>query len=286
MIDQNFIFNIVATSAGEEIDVIDMSKIDPVLLSSNTRKYNITILENYGLNGRTGYWWFHFSFDYELEKSIEVRLTNFKYDYCKDWTLEIVKCIYLGIHTADRKISFDMADEFINIAELYKLMTNAENLERYIEQYIVPLVTKRIKYSKYKPQFQFYLSYLSDHVPFMRTFQNGLKFLGYDTFLESDKPFGNILAKVKTSIERCDCFLPWIDEQYMTDGNRRSELLYAYKAKKIILPFGDRSVIEKYFTDEFSFMKFLHIYNPMNDSFFEVLQKIDETLFNFETLVL
>jgi len=275
---------------------IDVSKIQPVLFSTPIKKYNIVILENEGLNGRTGYWWLRFTFDYQLEKRIEVRLINFKYannranfKYAnnRDWTLELTKCTYLGIHTKNELVSFDMADEFINASELSKIVGSDENLLNYLEQYIVPLVARKIKYSKYKPQFMFYLSHVSKDIPFMRTFKNGLKFLGYDSWLkESQKPFGNILAIMKTAIDKSDCFLPWIDERYMKDIDCKRELLYAHKSKKIILPFGDRDKVEKYFKSEFEFMNSLHMYNPDHSSFFEVLQHIDETLYNFEMLVL
>ena len=250
-------------------------------------KYNITIHENHGLNEQTGFWWLLFTFDYKLEKAIEVRLTNYKYPYRQDWTLEVTKCIYLGIHTRNQVASFDMADEFINAVELSKLVASNENLWKYLEHYIVPLVTKKIKYTKYKPQFRFFLSHMSKDIPFMRTFENGFKFLGYDTWLkESVKPFGNILSKMKAAIDECDCFLAWIDEVYMNDVNCRGELLYAQKAKKIILPFGESPAVEHFFTGNFEFMNLAHIYNPMNTSFFEVLQHIDDTIFNFETIVL
>ena len=262
-------------------------KITTVLLSSDMNKHNITIHENHGLNRQTGFWWLRFTFDYKLEKAIEVRLTNWKHLRSQDWTLEVTKCHYLGIRSQDQMASFDMADEFINAVELPKLVGSSESLWNYLENYIVPLVTKKIKYTKYKPQFRFYLSYFSEDIPFMRTFENGFKFLGYDTWLkESVKPFGNILAKIKAAIDGCDCFLPWIDEKYMSDVNCRGELLYAHKERKIILPFGDSRVVDKFFTGNFSFMKLVHIYNPMNSSFFEVLQHIDDTLFNFEDIVL
>ena len=267
---------------------IDLSKIKPTLLTTRLQKHNIVILEHEGLNERTGYWWLHFTFDYQLENGIEVRLTNFKHGGDnRDWTLEITRCIYLGIHSKHELVSFDMADEFINASELSKIVGSDEDLLDYLEQYIVPLVTRKIKYCKYKPQFKFFLSHMSKDTPLMRTFENGLKFLGYDSWLkDSVNPFGNILGVTKAAIDQSDCFLPWIDERYMKDIDCRGELLYAHKSNKIILPFGDRDKVRKYFTGEFEFMNSIYMFNPDRHSFFEVLEHIDETLYNFEKLVL
>ena len=272
----------------ENIKDIDISSLAPsVCLQTGNNTYNIIVQEHHGLNERTGFWWLRFTFDYKIEKAIEVRLTNFKHPRCQDWTLEVTKCNYLGIHNDDQMESFDMADEFINARELSKLVGSKETLWKYLEKHIVPLVTKKIKYTKYKPQFRFYLSHFSEDIPFMRTFENGFKFLGYGTWLkESVKPFGNILASMKAAIDGCDCFLPWIDEKYMRDENCRAELLYAHKSKRIILPFGDSQTVERYLKGNFEFMKSIHIYNPVKASFFEVLQHIDDTLFNFEDLAL
>ena len=76
---------------------MDFSKVETRPVTSSLNNYNIEIKENYGLNQRTGFWWLIFTFDYALEKDIEVRLTNFKYSGSDVWTLEIVKCNYLGI---------------------------------------------------------------------------------------------------------------------------------------------------------------------------------------------
>ena len=73
---------------------LDISKITTVLLSSDMNKHKITIHENHGLNGQTGFWWLRFTFHYKLEKAIEVRLTNFKHPRSHDWTLEMTKCHY------------------------------------------------------------------------------------------------------------------------------------------------------------------------------------------------
>ena len=93
--------------------------IRPVTSSLNT--YNIEIKENYGLNGRTGFWWLRFTFDYKLEKDIEVRLTNYKHSGSDAWTLEVVKCKYLGITSKKEMDSFDMEDKLVNKQELCRL---------------------------------------------------------------------------------------------------------------------------------------------------------------------
>lgn len=157
------------------------------MVQASLNKYNIAIVENYGLNGRTGYWWLRFTFDHGLEKGIEIRLTNFKYGDRQDWTLEVVKCSYLGIASKEQMASFDMADEFVNAAELSRLINStatSENLRRYLEDNMVPIVTSKIKYTKFRPQFRFFLSHKSKDKPMMRTFQNGLRFLGFDTWLD------------------------------------------------------------------------------------------------------
>lgn len=77
---------------------MDLSTYKPQLVTSQRSEYNLVIRENQGLSQGTGFWWLIFTFDYELEKGIEVRLTNFKQDSTSgDWTLEITKCHYLGI---------------------------------------------------------------------------------------------------------------------------------------------------------------------------------------------
>lgn len=60
-------------------DKIDFSKVKIRAIKTDLNKYNIEIKENHGLNEETGYWWLVFTFDFALEKGIEVRLTNFKY---------------------------------------------------------------------------------------------------------------------------------------------------------------------------------------------------------------
>ena len=118
--------------------MMDLSTIPTGPLRSSLNKLNIIILENHGLDGRTGYWWLRFTFDYELEKGIEIRLTNFKYGSrgSVPWTLEVVKCSYLGIATAEEMASFDMEDELVNAKELTRLQqcsVSSEKLRRYLE---------------------------------------------------------------------------------------------------------------------------------------------------------
>ena len=271
---------------------MDLSTVQPRTVRTNLlNKYNITIVENYGLSERTGFWWLHFTFDHGLEKGIAVRLTNFRYSDRHDWTLELVKCAYLNIHSKEEMASFDMADEFVNATELARLIgstASPEKLRNYLEVNIIPIVTQKIKYTKFKPQFRFFLSHKSKDKPLMRTFENGLKFLGYDTWLdETNMPLGsNIQGSLKVSVDSCDCFITWLNEEYMESDYCTAELLYAKKQGKIILPFGEHNKIKKYFTGEFEFLNSMLVYNPMSVSFFEVLRRIDDALFSFELLAL
>ena len=261
------------------------------MVRSSLNKYNITILENHGLNSRTGFWWLHFTFDHGLEKGIGVRLTNFKYSDRHDWTLEVVKCNYLGIASQEQMASFDMADEFVNAAELSQLVESTRSMEKfrhYLETNVVPIVTSKIKYTKFRPQFRFFLSHKSKDKPIMRTFQNGLSFLGYDTWLdEANIPVGgNLQATLKTSVEDCDCFIAWLNDEYMQSDYCKAELLYANKLGKIILPFGEYKEIEKHLTGEFQFLCNVLVYDPTTSSFFEILRRIDSVLFNFEKMAI
>ena len=270
---------------------MDLSKVSAGPLQSTLNKYNIIIEENYGLSGRTGFWWLKFTFDYELEKGIEVRLTNFKHD-SKDyvWTLEVTKCHYLGITNAEEMASFDMVDELVNAKELSRLQqcsVSVEKLRQYLETNIVPLITKKIKYTRFRPQFRFFLSHKSRDKPAMRTFENGLRFLGYSTWIdEANMPMAAPLqAALKTSIENCDCFIAWLNADYFQSDYCKAELLYAKRLGKIILPFGVFSEIKGYLTEDLTFLQHLFISNPESTSFFEVLRRIDETLFNFEKML-
>ena len=270
---------------------MDLSVVQPRTVQTSLNKYNITIIENYGLNSRTGYWWLKFTFDHGLEKSIKVRLTNFKYSDRYDWTLEVIKCSYLGIESDKQMASFDMIDEFINVEELRQLtdsVGSTEKLHSYLELNFVPLVTKKIKYTKFIPQFRFFLSHESKDKPFMRTFVNGFKFLGYDTWLdEVNMPMGsNLQAALKASIDECDCLIAWLNDEYMQSDYCKAELLYAKKVGKIILPFGTYSSVSRHFIGEFEFLHGQHVYDPNKSSFFEILRRIDDALFDFELLAI
>lgn len=273
---------------------LDLSTVQTRTINKGLNPYNLAIVENHGLDGRTGFWWFVFTFDHGLEKGIQVRLTNFKYGgekLGKVWTLEVVKCSYLGIASKEEMASFDMTDELVNAEELRRLQESAvsnEKLRQYLEANVVPLVTKKIKYTRFVPQFCFFLSHKSQDKPLMRTFENGLKFLGYKTWVDRvNMPMAaNLPAALKTSIESSDCLLAWLNEEYMKSEYCRAELLYAKKLGKIILPFGVFSEIREHMTGEFEFLQHLHVYNPSEASFFEVLRRIDDTLFNFETLAI
>ena len=247
----------------------NLAKVQTRLLQSSLSKYNIVIVENYGLDARTGFWWLKFTFDHGLEKGIEVRLTNFKYgdeNVGKVWTLEVVKCQYLGIGSESEMASFDMEDELINAEELSRLMevsSSREKLNKYLETNIIPLVTKKVKYTRFKPQFQFFLSHKTKDKPLMRTFANGLKFLGYETWLDQlDMPMGASLeGALKTSVENCDCLIAWLNEEYMSSDWCRAELLYAKQLGKIVIPFGIYADLQEHMSGDFEFLRSLLIYN-------------------------
>lgn len=268
---------------------MDLSTHQPRIVQAQRRKHNIEIKENHGLDKATGFWWLCFTFDYALEKNIEVRLTNYKYSDRRDWTLEVIKCHYLGIESKENMASFDMVDDFVNSAELSRLNGSAsskENLYHYLETNIVPIITRKIKYTKYKPQFRFFLSHKTRDKPFMRTFENGLRFLGYDTWLDVvNMPMGaSLQGALKTSIDDSDCLIAWLNGEYLQSEYCTAELLYAKKQGKIIIPFGVYSDIKEYITGEIGFLRQQVVFDPTTLSFFEVLRRIDETLFDFEKL--
>ena len=255
-------------------------------------EHNIQILKKVGLDERTGYWWLKFSFDYKLEKGIVVILTNFKYDSTGNtWTLEIEKCHYLKISKEEDRVSFDIIETLINVTELKRLQhaLSHERLRDYLCSNVVPLITKKIRYTKFKPQFRFFLSHKGKDKPIMRTFKNGLAFLGYPTWLdESDMPYGYIQPALKASIEECDCFIAWLNEEYFDSDYCEGELLYAKQLGKIILPFGvfEEIKIRLREDENLKFLEGLLIDNPDEKSFFEVLRRIDSTLSNFEMIAL
>jgi hypothetical protein len=93
---------------------------------------------------------------------------------------------------------------------------------------------------------------------------------------------------LKTSIDDCDCFIAWLNEEYFKSEYCAAELLYAKNLGKIILPFGVFSEIKTQLREDgnLKFLEGLAKSNPNEMSFFEVLRRIDETLFNFEKMAL
>ena len=275
---------------------MDLSKAQIRPIQSTLNKYNIEIKKNHGLNSKTGFWWLRFTFDYAVEKQIEVRLTNFK-KFKKNstestfLTMEIVKCDYLKITCEEEMESFDMEEELANLSELRRLnesVGSTEKLRKYLEDNILPLVMKKIHYTKFIPQFSFFLSHKSKDKPLMETFRNGLEFVGYQTWLDKDDmPMAaRLQGALKVAIEKCDCFIVWLNEEFFKSDYCQAELLYARKLGKIILPFGVYSKIKDLFKGDFEFLVDLHIYDPSTSSFFEVLRRIDQALFNFEVLTI
>ena len=271
--------------------MMDLSRLSLRTVQVPRSKCNLKILENYGLNERTGFWWLKFTFDFGLEEGIEIRLLNHKYSDRTDWTLEITKCFYLGITSGENMASFDMVDEFMNTTELTRLnnsVVSSEKLTDYLEKNVVPIVTRKIKYTKFKPQFRFFLSHKTRDKPLMRTFENGLRFIGYDTWLDiSHMPMGaNLPGALKSSIDDCDCLIAWLTEDYLASEYCKAELVYAKNKGKIILPFGTYSEIKGHFNGDLEFLQQHVVFDTNASSFFEVLRRIDETLFNFEKLPL
>lgn len=267
---------------------MDFSKLETRPVTSSLNKYSIEIKENYGLNQRTGFWSLIFTFDHKLEKDIEVRLTNFKHSASDAWTLEVVKCKYLGITSKKEMDSFDMEDKLVNKQELCRLnecQESQEKLRKYLESNILPLVMKKIKYTRFLPQFRFFLSHDSKDKPLMRTFRNGLKFLGYQTWLyEEDMPVGDSRGALKVAVEECDCFVAWLNQEYFESDYCKAELLHAKRNDKIIIPFGVHDAIKKHLKGEFEFLAHLNIFDTTKSSFFEVLRRIDDSLSNFASL--
>jgi hypothetical protein len=269
---------------------MDFSTIQVEPLTTSLNESNIVILENRGLDGSSDSAVLKFKFDFELEKGI---VTNFKYNSTGDIsTLEIEKCHYLRIKTEKDRVSFHIEDKLVNTIQLKRLQVCASNkkLQDYLETNVVPLITKKIKYTKFAPQFRFFLSHKAKDKPVMRTFEAGLKFLGYSTWIDkSNMPMGaHLQPALKTSIDNCDCFIAWLNEEYFTSEYCTAELLYAKTRGKIILPFGVFSEIKtRLRADEnLKFLEGLLISNPNEMSFFEVLRRIDETLFHFEKMAL
>ena len=276
---------------------MDLSKVQIRPIQSTLNKYNIDIKENHGLNNKTGFWWLRFTFDYAVEKQIEVRFTNFKNNSTKstDLTMEIVKCDYLKITCEEEMESLVMEEdeeELPNLSEFRRLNESVGSTEtelrKYLEDNILPLVMKKIHYTKFIPQFSFFLSHKSKDKPLMKTFRNGLKFVGYQTWLDQDDMpvAARLQGALKVAIEKCDCFIAWLNEEFFKSDYCQAELLYARELGKIILPFGFYSKIKDLLKGDFEFLVHLHIYDPSTSSFFEVLRRIDEALFNFEMLTI
>ena len=262
---------------------VDLSAHQPRMVQDSRRKYNLQIKNRTS----TGFWWLHFTFDYEFDISIEVHLTN----KSGKWVFKVTKCKYLGITSEENMVSFDMVDDFINTTEPNWLNDNTTSMEKLyhcIETNMIPIITSKIKYTKYKPNFRIFLSHKTTDKPFMRTFENGLQFLGYDKWLdEADMPLGaNLQGALKTSIEKSDCLLAWMNADFFKSEFCKAELLYAHEKGKIILPFGVYSDIKQHLTGDLKFVKKLLTFDPRETSFFEILRRIDETLFNFEKLPL
>ena len=276
---------------------MDLSEVLVGLQTTSLNQSNIQILDRHGLDARTGFWWLKFKFDYKLEKEIVVGLKNFKCDsngeILDTWTLEIEKCHYLQIKDEDQLVSLDIVDKLVNANELNRLQHSAmnnEKLQDYLETNVVPLITKKIKYTKFSPQFRFFLSHKAKDKSIMRTFKDGLKFLGYSTWIdESSMPMAaQLQSALKISVEDCDCFIAWLNDEYLNSDYCKAELLYAKKLGKIIIPFGVFGEIctKLRETEELKFLEDLLISNPNEMSFFEILRRIDETLFDFEKMAL
>ena len=202
----------------------------------------------------------------------------------------MTKCAYLGIQSKSQLVSFDVVDKLMNTRELSELVGSDALVEKklqYIERYVIPLVTKKKKYTKFAPQFETFLSHRWCDKPAMTSLQNGLTFLGYKTWLDkSDMPVGaQLQPALKVAIDKCDCFIAWLNDEYMKSDYCRAELLYAKSKGKIIIAFGEHEEMKKHFKDEFEILKELHVFDPAKSpSFYEVLFRFDDTLFNFENL--
>ena len=122
----------------------------------------------------------------------------------------------------------------------------------------------------------------------MRAFRDGLSFLGYKSWLdEVDIPVGaNLQATLKTAVEKCDCFIAWLNDEYMQSAYCKAELLYAHEQGKIVLPFGEYKEVEKHFSHKFQFLREVNVFDPTRSSFFEILQRLDSALFDFEHMAI
>lgn len=231
--------------------------------------------------------WCLITFDHGLEVGIQVKIDNYNDDA---WVLEIKHCQLLGITCEEEEKSLRIPKELMKDETLELFMTvyneNKQELQQYLERNVVPLVTRKIKYVWYKPQFKLFLSHKSENKPLMRIFKKGLEFLGYETWIdETDMPPGAQLAPaLKTAIDGCHCLIAWITTQYMDSSYCQDELLYAKEKAKIIIPFGIMGDIKHRLTDRFEFLNKYFIFHLTSASFFEMLRRIDDALFEFENL--
>ena len=181
-----------------------------------------------------------------------------------------------------------MEDELVNSTQLAFLQQQQsdEKLRQYLEENVIPLVLKKIKYAQYSPKFKIFLSHKSKDKPLMRTFKSGLKFLGYRTWIdEDDMPMGaDLVPALKAAIDKCDCLIAWLTPDYFKSEYCEAELLYAKECRKIIIPFGVYSQIKENFTGDLEFLKDKLVFNPQEKTFLEILRRIDSTLFNFEEM--
>ena len=142
---------------------VDFSRVAVRPLQATLNRSNIVIQENQGLKAKSGYWWLRFNFDYALEKGIEVRLTNYGCSDPSVWRFEILKCHYLGIDGEKNKTSFELLDKkTVNakeLARLQELSASDEKLRNYLETNVLPLVRSKIKYTRFVPNFCFFLSH-------------------------------------------------------------------------------------------------------------------------------
>ena len=90
-------------------------------------------------------------------------------------------------------------------------------------------------------------------------------------------------ATLETAVDRCDCFVAWLNKDYFESEYCKAELLHAKRLGKLILPFGNFSDVQEFLTGELEFLRRHFITNHESMSFFEV-RHIDETLFEFEKI--
>lgn len=120
----------------------------------------------------------------------------------------------------------------------------------------------------------------------MKIFCNGFKFLGYQMWLDEENMLvGSLEGGLKVVVEKCDCFVVWLSQEYFESNYCKVEFLYVQKNEKIIFLFGVYCEIKEYLMGEFEFLIYFNIYDIIILFFFEVFWCIDEFLFNFELLI-